>query len=55
MNSVKETDIKNCTHYFFDLNIKHFQLNKIKTDEKSYKNIFTYYISYVKASVPCHQ
>ena len=29
------------------INIKNLDLNKIKTDEKSYKNIFIYYIGNV--------
>ena len=44
----KYIDIINHTYCFFDIiNIKHFDPNKIKIDEKSYKNIFTYYIVYV--------
>ena len=42
-------DIRNRTYYFFDniINIKKFDWNNIKTDEKSYKNILIYYIGYV--------
>ena len=42
-------DIKNQTYYFFDvtINIKNFDPNKIRIDEKSYKNILIYYIGYV--------
>ena len=29
------------------INIRNFDLNNIKLDEKSYKNILTYYIGYV--------
>ena len=48
-NKVKEIDIKNQTYYFFDdiINIKNFNSNDIKIDEKSYKNILIYYIGYV--------
>ena len=48
-NKVKDIDIKNRTYYFFDdiINIKSFNPNNIKIDEKSYKNIFVYYIGYV--------
>ena len=48
-NKVKEIDIKNQTYYFFDdiINIKSFNPNNIKIDEKSYKNIFIYSIGYV--------
>ena len=36
-------------YYFFDdiINIKNFNSNNIKIDEKSYKNIFIYYTGYV--------
>ena len=42
-NSVKDIDIKN---YFFDdiINIKNFDPNIVKIDEKSYKYIRIYYI-----------
>ena len=51
-NKFKDIDINNHTYYFFDdtINIKNFNLNSIKTDEKSYKNILVYYIEYVKQS-----
>ena len=40
-NSVKDKEIENQTHYFFDdiINIKSVDPNNIKIDEKSYKNI----------------
>ena len=48
MNSVKEVGIKNRTnHSFDDTNIKNLDSDKIKIDEKSYKNIFIYHIEYV--------
>ena len=42
----KDTDIKNSTYYFFVnmINMKIFDLNKIKIDEKSIKNFIIYYI-----------
>ena len=48
-NKVKYLDKKNCTYYFFhDINnIQNFDLNNIKINEKSYKNILIYYIGYV--------
>ena len=48
-NKVKDINIKNRTYYFFDdiINIENFNLNNIKIDEKSYKNILIYYIGYV--------
>ena len=48
-DEVKDTGIKNRKYYFFNdfINIKNFGPNNIKIDEKSYKNIFIYYIGYV--------
>ena len=48
-NKVKEIDIKNQTYYFFDdiINVKNFDWNNVKIDEKSYKNILISYIVYV--------
>ena len=47
-NNVKDINIKNHTYYFFDdINIKNFDPNNIKIDEKLYKNILIYYIAYV--------
>ena len=47
-NIIKDINIKNHTYYFFDdiINIKDFDPNNIKIDEKSYKNIFIYCIAY---------
>ena len=46
---VKYLDIKIRIYYFFSdvINIKIFDPNNIKIDEKSYKNIVIYYIGYV--------
>ena len=41
MNNLKQIDIKNRTYYFFD------DINEIKTDEKSNKNVLIYHIRYV--------
>ena len=46
-NEFKETNIKNCTYYYFDDIIKNLHPNKIIINEKSYKNILIYYIGYV--------
>ena len=48
-NKFKDVSIKNHTYYFFNdiISIKNFDLNNIEIDEKSYKNILIYYISYV--------
>ena len=52
--SVEDINIKNHTYYFFDdiINIKDFDPNNIKIDEKSYKNILIYYIGYAKIKKP---
>ena len=38
-NKVKDISLKNHTNYFFDeiINIKKFDLNNVKIDEKSYE------------------
>ena len=48
-NNLKDVNMKNHTYYFFDdiTNIKDFDPDNIKIDEKSYKNILIYYIAYV--------
>ena len=48
-NKGKDKDIKNRTYYFVDdiINIKNLDLNNIKIDEKSCKNIFINYTGYV--------
>ena len=44
--SVKDINIKNRAYYFFNdiIYIENFDANNIRIDEKSYKNIFIYYI-----------
>ena len=48
-NTFKNINIKNRTYCFFNnvINERNFDTNNIKTDEKSYKNILTYYIGYM--------
>ena len=49
-NKVKDIYIKKQTYYFFFdyiINIKNFDLNNFKINEKLYKNILIYYIGYV--------
>ena len=48
-SNIKDIDLKNRTYYFFNgmINIKNFDANNIKINEKSYKNILIYYIGYV--------
>ena len=45
-NKVKDIDTKKQAYYFFNdiINIKNFDPNNIKVDEKLYKNILIYYI-----------
>ena len=47
-DKLKETDIKNCTCYYFDdiIKIEDFDLDNILVDKKSYENILVYNISY---------
>ena len=48
-NKVKDIDVKNHKYYFFNniINIKSFDPNNIEINEKTYENIFVYYIGYV--------
>ena len=48
-NKIKDISIKSHTYYFFNdiINIKIFDPNNIKIDEKSYKNLLINYIGYV--------
>ena len=50
---VKDIDIKNRTYYFFNdiINIENSDLNNIKIDEKSCKDILIYYIGYVTIKI----
>ena len=47
--SIKDINIKNHTYCFFNdfINMRDLDPNNIKIDEKTYKNIFIYYIGYV--------
>ena len=48
MGNIKQINIKNGTHYFFNdmISIKNFDSNLLKIDKKSYKNIAIYYTGY---------
>ena len=48
-NNVKDVNVKSRTYFFFNdiIDIEKFDLNNIKIDEESYKNILIYYIGYV--------
>ena len=50
MGITKQINIKNRTYYFYNdlINIKDFDPKLLKLDKKSYKNIDTYYIGYIK-------
>ena len=49
MAKAKQVEIKNQTYYFFNgiINIQEFELNLLKIDKKSYKDIDIYYIGYI--------
>ena len=48
-NKVKNINKINQTSYFFDdiINVKNFDWNNIKMDEKSHRNLLIYYTGYV--------
>ena len=48
-NKVEDISIKKLTNYFFNdiIDIKNAGPNNFKIGDKSYKNIFIYYIGYV--------
>ena len=52
-NKFKDIEIKKHIYYFLDdiISIKNFDRNKIKEDEKSYKNFLLYYIRYVTIKI----
>ena len=49
MRNIKEIDIKNRTHYFFNdkISVNNSDPNLLKIDKNLYKNIDTYYIGYI--------
>ena len=49
MGKVKQTEIKNQTHFYIDIiNLENFESNLLKIDKKHYKEINIYYIGYIK-------
>ena len=54
-NKVKDINIKKQTYYFLNdiIDIENCDLNNIKIDEKSYKNILIYYNEYVTIKNIC--
>ena len=49
MGTIKQIDIKNRTHYFYNdmIDLKDFDARLLKIDKKSYKNIGIYNIGYI--------
>ena len=49
MGVVKQRDIKNQTYYFYNdqINIIDFEINLLKIEKKSYKNIGIYNIGHI--------
>ena len=49
-NKMEYMNIKSNTYYFIDdiINMKNFDPNNIKLNEKSYKHVIIYYIEYIK-------
>ena len=49
MGEIKQLNIKNQTHYFFNdmININNFQSNLLTIDKKSRKDVDIYYIGYI--------
>ena len=47
--AVKQPNIKNRTYYFYDdlINIKNFNINKLKIDKKGVLGNDVYYIGYI--------
>ena len=48
-NNVKDIDIKSQKYYFYNdiISIESFDLNNIKIDKMSYKDLLIYHIGYV--------
>ena len=49
MEEIKQINIKNQTHYFYNdiINLENFKSNLLKIDKKTYKNIGIYNIGYI--------
>ena len=49
MGEIKQINIKNWTHYFYNdiIDLKDFDANFLKIDKTFYKNINIYYIGYI--------
>ena len=48
METIKQINIKNRTHYFYNdiINLDEFDVNKIKVDKKDFNGIDIYYLGY---------
>ena len=44
---IKQIDIKNQTHYFYNYIIENFDSSSLKIDKRSYKSICIYNIGYI--------
>ena len=47
MGMIKQIDIKNQTHYFYNYIIENFDSSSLKIDKRSYKSICIYNIGYI--------
>ena len=49
MGKIKQIEIKNRTYYFYNdiINLKNFESNLLKINEKHYKGIDIYYSGYI--------
>ena len=55
MGTIKQTNIKNRTYYFYNdiIDIKNFDARLLKVDKKTCKNVGIYNIGYITSSVFC--
>ena len=47
MGMIKQIDIKNQSHYFYNYIIENFDSSSLKIDKRSYKSICIYNIGYI--------
>ena len=52
---IKQIEIKNRTYYLYNdiINVEEFDLNLLKIDKKSYKDINIYFIGYITTKKNC--
>ena len=53
MGETKQINIKNLTYYFYNdiIDLKNFDAELLKIDEKMYQNLDIYYIGYVTIKI----